>query len=279
MTPQEQQLIAGLIDRVQKTQLTEKDPDAEQMLRQGLGTSPNALYILAQTVLVQQFALEQARHQLADAQAQSQAHTQEPRRATSFLGSLFGHSDPAPPPPSQQGYQPVPGYSQAPPPSQAGYPQQPPPSFQTMAAPPGGGGFMRSALQTATGVAAGALAFEGVESLLHGFGGGGGFGGGQGLGGFGSGGRPEEIVNNYYGDSGSRDASGLSPDIEDRRSDFNDNSVNSDDLPADDQQLADDGSNDLSNLDDDSSTFDDGGSGDAFDSGDLGSGGDDSSFS
>jgi hypothetical protein len=52
-------------------------------------------------------------------------------------------------------------------------------------------------MQTAAGVAAGALAFEGVESLLHGFGGHSGFGG---FGGSEVVERPE-IINNYYGDS------------------------------------------------------------------------------
>ena len=31
MTPQEQDMIGGLIDRIDKTQLAEKDMDAEQM--------------------------------------------------------------------------------------------------------------------------------------------------------------------------------------------------------------------------------------------------------
>ena len=64
----------------------------------------------------------------------------------------------------------------------------------------GGGGFLQGAMQTAAGVAAGALAFEGIESLMHGFGHAAGYGG-QGFGGFEGGQRPEEIVNNYYGDS------------------------------------------------------------------------------
>jgi hypothetical protein len=54
-------------------------------------------------------------------------------------------------------------------------------------------------MQTAAGVAAGALAFEGVESILHGFG-----HGGFGMGGFGLGERPEETIinNNYYDEPG-----------------------------------------------------------------------------
>ena len=103
MTPQEQDMIGGLIDRVQKTQLAEKDMDAEQMLQQGLGRNPDALYILAQTVLVQKYALEQAQAQLTQAKVQIDQMQQhpEPKHASSFLGSLLGRNDaPAPPPPA-----------------------------------------------------------------------------------------------------------------------------------------------------------------------------------
>jgi uncharacterized protein len=205
MTPQEQEMIGDLMDRVQKTQLTEKDMDAEAMLQQGLGKNPDALYILAQTVLVQKYALEQAQAQLAQARDQIEQMQQhpEPKHATSFLGSLLGRNDapaaPPPPPPqsyaqSQQGYPPQQGYA----PPQA-YPQYAP-LGGGYGAPMGGGGFLRNAAQTAAGVAAGALAFQGIESLMHGFGHAAGYG--QDFGGFGGGGqRPvEEVVNNYYGD-------------------------------------------------------------------------------
>jgi hypothetical protein len=203
MTPQEQEMIGDLMDRVQKTQLEEKDMDAEAMLQQGLGKNPDALYILAQTVLVQKYALEQAQGQLAQARDQIEQMQQhpEPKHATSFLGSLLGRNDAPPPPPppqsyaqSQQGYPPQQGYA----PVQA-YPQYAPVGGG-YGAPMGGGGFLRNAAQTAAGVAAGALAFEGIESLMHGFGHAAGYG--QEFGGFGGGGqRPvEEVVNNYYGD-------------------------------------------------------------------------------
>ena len=222
MTPQEQDMINGLIDRVTKTQLPEKDTDAERLLQNGLARNPDSLYILAQTVLVQQYALDQAQAQLKDARSQVeqlQQAQQHPKPATSFLGSIFGSSSddkPAPPPrqnygqqlaPSGNQYAPVPGYAPQPgsqPGSQPGYPPQPGYGSPQYSAPMGGGsafgggGFLRGAAQTAAGVAAGALAFEGIESLMHGF-------GDRATGGFGGGGRPEEIVNNYYGDSGDRD--------------------------------------------------------------------------
>jgi hypothetical protein len=260
MTPQEQEMLQGLIQRVNQTQLSEKDLDAEEMLQQTLGRNPDALYILAQTVLVQQYALDQAKQQLDQLR-------QQPRRSTSFLGNLLGRDQqtnaPAPPPPppppyAQPQYIPAQGYAPA---YSAGYgvPQQ--------------GGFLRGAMQTAAGVAAGALAFEGIESLMHGFGHSAGYG--SGLGGFGDSERPE-IINNYYGDSAQHEhASNLSPDIEDRRGESRfsqavDSNDHGDSLMNDDKF-----SDDANNFADDSSSFDDNSDFSSdFDSG----GGDDSSF-
>ncbi len=285
MTPQEQEMIGDLIDRVQKTQLPEKDMDAEQMLHEGMGRNPDALYILAQTVLVQKYALEQAQAQLAQARAQLQ-HP-EPKHATSFLGSLLGRND-APPPPPPQAY--------PPPPPQA-YPQYAPvggyPQYGAPMGMGGGGGFLQGAMQTAAGVAAGALAFEGIESLMHGFGHAAGYGG-QGFGGFDGGQRPEEVVNNYYGDDrGGHEASAAERSEGDRESrDFGggrddrgsgyDNGAGLDDRGTSDfadassfddggASLDDGGANDFN----DSSSFDDGGGG--FDDGGSG-GGDDGGF-
>ncbi len=281
MTPQEQDMIQGLINRVQQTQLPDKDADAEQLLQQSLGRNPDALYILAQTVLVQKYALEQAQKQLTDLKSQLDQARQHPpaqEHHTSFLGSLLGRNDPPPPPPAQSSqpqssqpqYAPVPNYQ----PQQPGYAAAPPPPQFGGGAPQSGGqsgGFLRSAMQTATGVAAGALAFQGIESLMHGFGGGGGFGGGQGLGGFGGGAPREEIVNNYYGDSGTdRDNGGLSPDVEDRRDDSFGNRL----ADADSGNSGDTGSDYASN-DSDTSSFDSG----SDDTSSFDSGGDDSSFS
>jgi len=115
MTPQESSMIEDLIRKVEGTPLSEKDPEAEQLLLQGLGRDPDAIYKLAQTVLIQNLALNQARAQIQQLQEAAQAQPQQPARATSFLGGLLGHRDPAPvaPPPPQAQYQPVP-YQQRP---------------------------------------------------------------------------------------------------------------------------------------------------------------------
>jgi uncharacterized protein len=204
LTPQEEQLLNSLIERVNQTQLQEKDPDAEALLNRALGPNRDALYILAQTVLVQNIALDQARAQVAQLQQQVQ-QARQPAHASSFLGSLLGRRDPEPAQPAPPPYQPVPQYQQ---PAQPQYAQPQYQPAQYVPVQPGGPSFLRGAMQTAAGVAAGALAFEGVEAVLHGLGGHGGYGwGGPGLGmgGVGMGGgfeRPveETVINNYYDD-------------------------------------------------------------------------------
>ena len=186
MTPQENSMLQDLVRKVVETKLTEKDPEAEQLLRQGLGSDPDAIYKLAQTVLVQNLALNQARAQIRQMQPTEQA---PPARATSFLGGLLGRRDPAPPVPQAQSQQ-TPAY-QAPSQYATAAPYPVPASSPT-------GSFLRSAATAAAGVAAGALAFEGIESLIHGFG-----HGGEALGsGFASGAPPveETVINNYYND-------------------------------------------------------------------------------
>ena len=93
MTPQERSMLEDLVRKVRETQLTEKDPEAEQLLQQGLGSDADAIYKLAQTVLVQNLALNQARAQIQQQIKQLQQAQQQPQpaRATSFLGSLLGH--------------------------------------------------------------------------------------------------------------------------------------------------------------------------------------------
>jgi len=249
--------------------LPEKDPDAEQYLQQTIGGNPDAMYILAQTVLVQQYALTQAQKQLADAKTQLAQVQDQPKHSTSFLGNLLGMRDdsarssapPPPPPPQGQYYQQQPQfvpvanspYPPAYPP--AGYPPQYAPAYGA----PQQGGFLRSAMQTATGVAAGALAFEGIESLMHGFGGG---GGGFESGGYG-GGRPEEVVNNYYGDDSGREHESHSSDS--YGGSGNDRYESRDDTKP----------SDISDFGNDSSSYDDA----SNSGGDFGDGGNDDSNS
>jgi hypothetical protein len=222
MTPQENSMLEDLVRKVGETQLTEKDPEADQLLRQELGRDPDAVYKLAQTVLVQNLALNQARAQIREMQ-QTQQQVQ-PARATSFLGGLLGHRDPPMPTPPQ--------YQQVPSPQPPGYQAPPQYAISPPYAGPGpspAGSFLRSAATTAVGIAGGALVFEGIESLMRGFG----HGSGEWSSGFGSGAPSvgETVVNNYYDDP--RQAGGV------REHHEHETSYDDDRPPADDAGLED----------------------------------------
>jgi uncharacterized protein len=220
MTPEERQMLADLFDRVNAAGSTPRDPEAETFINNAARAAPFAPYVLAQTVLVQQRALEAAAQRLADLEAAARQAAQNEEHG-SFLGNLgktiFGGGGPPPPqrpaPAPQQG----PGYAPRPP---QGYPPAPPPGYGAptgpapgpwgqQAAPSRGGGFLANAASTAAGVAGGVA----LGNLLGGlFGGhsGGLFGGGLGGAGFpgGFGGDPTEVteINNIY--EGSPDQTG-----------------------------------------------------------------------
>jgi hypothetical protein len=200
MTPEERQMLSGLFERVQTVAQTARDPEAEAFIGDAMRAQPHAPYVLAQTVLVQQQALEAAARRVQELEAQVKAAAPQ---ETSFLGSLgkslFGGGAPAPAP------RPAPGPDYQQPQRPAYAPQQqyaPQPQYAPQQAGPWGGApsagapsFLGSALTTAAGVAGGVILANSLGGL---FGGHSGFGGGFGAGGFGGGG--ETVVNNYYED-------------------------------------------------------------------------------
>src|SRR3954447_4267182 len=209
MTPDERKMLSDLADKVAQTPAPPRDPDAEDFIRTRIGNRPDALYLMTQTVLVQNLALQQAQQQI---QALQRGGGSSSAGSGSFLGqggpsgSSFSQSS------GQGQYSAPPQYS-----SQPQYAQASTPSPAAGAAP----SFLRGAAQTAAGVAAGALAFEGIRSLFShpGYGlGSTGFGGGYGLGG----GAPveETVVNNYYDNAGGNDAGNF--DLRDNRDNFSD---------------------------------------------------------
>ena len=60
MTPEERQLIAGLFDRMRSYGLPDKDREAETLISQSVRANPDAPYMLVQSVLVQEQALQAA---------------------------------------------------------------------------------------------------------------------------------------------------------------------------------------------------------------------------
>ena len=132
MTPQEQQLIESLFQRLTQSapQSGPRDPQAEALIEQRVQSLPGAAYYMTQTLLVQERALQQAEARLAGQPQQS-----------SFL------------PPDTGPYAAAPSYA-----GPAGYQQQ------------GGGGvgsFLAGAGKIALGVVGGVLVADAAMGLAH----------------------------------------------------------------------------------------------------------------
>ena len=203
MTPEERNLISGLFDRLRNVNPGQKDQEAEQLIKQSAAAQPDSPYLLVQTLLVQEHALNNAQVRIQQLEKQA-AQAPQPAQGGGFLSGLFGHSsNPAPAPAPQSGIIPTQQLPQNP-----AYAQNAPPYPSTVSmAPSAGGGFLRSALTTAAGVAGGAVLFQGIENLLgHNSGPFGSMGGGGGFGGFGGGGTEpienREVINNYIDERG-----------------------------------------------------------------------------
>jgi uncharacterized protein len=174
MTPEERQLLNSLADRVKSVPPQRKDPEADQFVRQLTQQVPDASYILAQTVIMQDFALRNAQKQIEDLQRQLNEGSQPQQQSGSFLGGLFGGGGQAPQPsPQSSGSVPRvnPWDRQAPEQGAQGYaPPNAPPGYQggPSMQPSQTGDFLRNAASTATGVAGGALLFQGISSLFSG---------------------------------------------------------------------------------------------------------------
>jgi uncharacterized protein len=179
MTPEERQLITGLFDRMRGYPLAEKDGEAEALINQQVASLRDAPYMLVQSVLVQEHALQQGDARIKDLEEQvrqleSEARPQQPAGSGSFLGGLFGGGRPAAEP--ARGPTSVPAIGSRATPSAydsrqgwgpQGPAQQPGGPF-AQAAQPGGGGFLRSAMATAAGVAGGVLAANAISNMLGG---------------------------------------------------------------------------------------------------------------
>ena len=212
MTPNEKALIEDLFSRLRSAAPSGRDAEAENAITAEMARSPAAAYALVQTVLVQDQALREAHAKIRPGQAAAQqAPQQRPSfldRAGSALRALAA---------SVRGAFPTGSGS--------------PVSRRTAARRRQGGGFLSGALQTAAGVAGGALLFEGVRSM---FGGGGGLLGGGGPWG-GGGTTVNETIINEAPDRADRD------DRDDDARDVSDDSAADDDNDDDSGDWSDDG--------------------------------------
>jgi uncharacterized protein len=161
MTPQEQDLITQLLERLKRTDVQGKDVEAEALIKAGVAAQPDVPYLLVQTVLIQNMTLDAAQARVTELERQLAGAQQVAAKPTSFLGGRAG-SVPASPAAAPPVAAPSPWGSR-----QTAAPTQP------WGAPAGGmgtgaGGFLRNAAATAAGVAGGALLFQGISSMFGG---------------------------------------------------------------------------------------------------------------
>ena len=167
MTPQEQELVEELFDRLAKLESSPRDPAAERVIADGLRRAPQATYALVQTVLVQDEALKRANARIEELQAQlgGDEQTQQPG---SFLDSMrdavLGRRDPRSSVPTvrsqaQSSSTTVPPYQR-----QGDYP--PPPNAMGGSAFGSGGSFLGTAASTAAGVISGGLLLNSIRSMF-----------------------------------------------------------------------------------------------------------------
>lgn len=152
MNNQEREQLGHFLQQLADVKLAQKDQDADEMIRQATARQPDAAYLLVQRAMLLEQALNNAKQQIADLQAQVQSA--RPQSASGFLNN-DPWSQPAP-------TAAVPG---------AGSYQMPRYAAPAPAAPSGGflgGGssFLGNVATTAAGVVAGSFLFQGIENLL-----------------------------------------------------------------------------------------------------------------
>jgi hypothetical protein len=167
MTPQESELVDELFDRLAQLETTQRDPEAERLIGNGLRRAPHAAYALVQTVLLQDEGLKRANARIEELQAQANSAPEPEQRPASFLDSMreaLGGRAPRGSVPSvrtaggnqSQGQQPQPGYSQ----------QMPLSGYPSASGFGSSGSFLGSAASTAAGILGGSLLLDGIRSMF-----------------------------------------------------------------------------------------------------------------
>ena len=166
MNTQERQIIDDLFDKLREAerQSNPREPEADNHIRSRVAAQPGAPYCMAQTIVMQEQALQSAQARLAELEDELS------RRASGgggFLSGLFGGGQPSAPP-----IQPRPDNMQGSPLGAAAGSSRwaAPAPGMTGAHPAGRGGFLAGAGQAAISVAGGMM----LGALL-----GSAFGGGQ----------------------------------------------------------------------------------------------------
>lgn len=154
MDNQDRQVIDGLFARLSQAEREAgpRDPQAESLLGQHLMRQPNAPYFMAQTLVMQDYALQAAQARIDELEARAA----RPAGGGGFLSSLFGGGN------AQQGRGPDPRQRYGAPPQQQSSLAPP------LQHPPQRGGFLAGAAQTAMGVAGGLLIGNMIAGMFTG---------------------------------------------------------------------------------------------------------------
>jgi len=149
MNPQERQIIDDLFDKLRhvEQQSGPREPNAETHIRSRIERQPGAPYYMAQTIVMQEQALQTAQARIAELEDELARRP----AGGGFLSGLFGGgSQPQPRPPQRP-----PDNMQGMAPPGGGFGSNI--TAPGMAAQPGRGGFLAGAAQTAMGVAGGVV--------------------------------------------------------------------------------------------------------------------------
>ncbi len=135
LNPEDRRAIEGLFDRLSQAEqrAPQRDREAEDLIRAEISRLPNAPYYMAQTIVVQQTALEAAETKIKELEAQGREREQR-QRSPWDRGADDGYDQR-----QQRGF------------GGGGF---------------GGGGFLGGAMQTALGVAGGVLLGSAIGSLF-----------------------------------------------------------------------------------------------------------------
>jgi len=151
MNPQERQIIDDLFDKLRQVeqQSGPREPMAEAHIRSRIERQPGAPYYMAQTIVMQEQALQNAQARLTELEDEL---ARRPAGGGGFLSSLFGGGSQ----PQSRPLQRQPDNMQGMAPQSGGFGSGA--VAPGMAAQPGrGGGFLAGAAQTAMGVAGGVM--------------------------------------------------------------------------------------------------------------------------
>lgn len=173
MTPDEQRLIENLFDRLARQRAPAKDRQADALIQRLMRDEPDAAYMLVQTALVYEHQLQEASARISSLEAEFGGANLESDRDGSFLSGRIGGAaeNRNAPRGGSTGWRDTTStrtsasapWSSNPPPA-----SPPAPVRGSVPSTGGGGGFFRSAMATAAGVAGGLLAADGLRNLFGG---------------------------------------------------------------------------------------------------------------